>query len=241
MDEVKELAALCYISEDKNGKEQRQYFRSFGDYGVHYSLTNNIKDAIIRNAEQWNHVVMAEYETHNTFRFTKIILVYVEAVEGRLEYKYSKTLRDGEDLLKKYIDRKKELEEKIKALELDFPMFDGECYLIKTRDDMAILAEYFPMDHSVQYKLTGHEDYLYEQCDYDDEKHEELIKEFRENFFIIGDICTEDKKVPVMLNRHRFVNGYGFEDYHCTAYTMSEVQMMIDRINKTWNEKIKNL
>ena len=147
----------------------------------------------------------------------------------------------GEDLLKQYQDRKKELEKHIEEIELNIPMSTGYSFLIRTRDDLVKLQEYYPLLDDLYHKLYGHEEYIIEECDYDSEKYIPKINEYRENFFVCGNMFEEDLHVPLIMNLKGV--DYSRRSNQCgniSIYSVKEIEEQTKTYLSTL-DKIKNL
>ena len=227
-----------------NEIEDVGYIWSFGDNSCAYRVDKDIKQAVCReNPDSFTNTIIGEYETHS--RWTgfgdEIRLVTVSGKWSHDKFKFDvkEIINIGEDLLQKYADKKKELEAYVNAIEINLPMATGYSYLIRTREDLVKLQEYYPLLDELDYKLYGHEEFIKEECDYDEEKYIPKINEYRENFFVCGNMCESDLHVPLIMNR-RNTNYKSRDLYNISIYSIKEIEEQAESYLKTIN-KIKNL
>lgn len=145
--------------------EDTGYIWSFGDNSCAYAIKKDIKQAVFRECiDSFTNTIIGEYETHSRSPgfCDEIRLVTVKGKWASDKFKFTpeEIISVGEDLLKQYQDRKKELEKHIEEIELNIPMSIGYSYLIRSRDDLVKLQEYYPLLDDLYYKLYGHEEHI---------------------------------------------------------------------------------
>ena len=229
-----------------NEIEDIGYIWSFGDNSCAWAIKEDIKQAVFREcSDSFTNTIIGEYETlsHTPGFCDEIKLV---TVKGKWSSDHSKFTPEeiisvGEDLLKQYQYRKKELEKHIEEIELNIPMSTGYSYLIRNRDDLVKLQEYYPLLDDLYYKLYGHEGHIIKECDYDEEKYTPKINEYRENFFVCGNIFEEDLHVPLIINL-KSVDYSRRSNYHnnISIYSVEEIEEQTKTYLNTL-DKIKNL
>ena len=229
-----------------NEIEDTGYIWSFGDNSCAWAIKGDIKQAVFRECtDSFTNTIIGEYETHSHAPGfgDEIRLVTVKGKWSSDHFNFTpeEIISVGEDLLKQYRDRKKELEKHIEEIELDIPMSTGHSYLIRSRDDLVKLQEYYPLLDDLEYKLYGHEEHIIEECDYDEEKYISKIDEYRENFFVCGNMFEEDLHVPLIMNLvsvdySRKSNQYG----NISIYSVREIEDQTKTYLSTL-DKIKNL
>ena len=227
-----------------NEIEDIGYIWSFGDNSCAYAIKKDIKQAVFRVCtDGFTNTIIGEYETHShTPGFgDEIRLVTVKGKWSSDKFKFTpeKSISIGEDLLKQYQNKKKELESHINAIELNIPMATGYSYLIRVREDLVKLQEYYPLLDDLYYKLYGHEEFIIEECDYDEEKYIPKINEYRDNFFVCGNMCESDLHVPLIMNiRNTDYKSRGL--YNISIYSIKEIEEQTKTYLSTL-DKIKNL
>lgn len=115
-------------------------------------------------------------------------------------------------------------------------MATGSSYLIRTREDLVKLQEYYPLLDELNYKLYGHEEFIKEKCDYDEEKYIPKINEYRENFFVCGDIWENDLPVPLIMNI-KSTDYRNRRPYNISIYSIKEIEDQ----TKTYLETIRKI
>lgn len=237
---------LLYRRKDykTNEVEDRGYIWSFGDDSCAYRVDKDIKQAVCReNPDSFTNTIIGEYETHShTPSFgDEIRLVTVSGKWSHDKFKFNvkEVINIGEDLLQRYADKKKELESHINAIELNIPMATGYSYLIRTREDLVKLQEYYPLLDELYHKLYGHEEFIIEKYDYDEEKYIPKINEYREDFFVCGNMCENDLHVPLIMNiRNTDYRNRGL--YNISIYSIKEIEEQAETYLET-TKKIKDL
>ena len=237
---------LLYRRKDykTNKVEDRGYIWSFDDNSCAYRTDKDIKQAAFREEpDSFTNTIIGEYETHShTPGFgDEIRLVTVSGKWSHDKFKFTvkEIISIGEDLLQEYANKKKELESYINAIELNIPMANGYCYLIRTREDLVKLQEYYPLLDELYHKLYGHEEFIIEECDYDEEKYIPKINEYREDFFVCGNMCENDLHVPLIMNiRNIDYRSRGL--YNISIYSIKEIEEKTEMYLETVR-KIKTL
>ena len=224
--------------------EDRGYIWSFGDNSCAYRVDKDIKQAVCREKpDSFTNTIIGEYETHShTPGFgDEIRLVTVSGKWSNDKFKFhvKEVVNIGEDLLKQYVNKKKKLESYIDTIELNIPMANGRCYLIRTREDLVKLQEYYPLLDDLSHKLYGYEESIIEECDYDEEKYIPRINEYRENFFVCGNMFESDLHVPLIMNiRNTDYRSGGL--YNISIYSIKEIEEQTKVYLETM-KKIKKL
>ena len=237
---------LLYRRKDHktNKIEDRGYIWSFDDNSCAYRTDKDIKQAAFReNPDSFTNTIIGEYETHShTPGFgDEIRLVTVSGKWSHDKFKFAvkEIISIGEDLLQKYAGKKKELESYINAIELNIPMANGCCYLIRTREDLVKLQEYYPLLDDLYHKLYGYEESIIEECDYDEEKYTPRINEYREDFFVCGNMFENDLHIPLIMNiRNTDYRSRGL--YNISIYSIKEIEEQTETYLET-TRKIKRL
>lgn len=227
-----------------NEIEDIGYIWSFGDNSCAWAIKKDIKQAVFRECDDsFTNTISGEYETHShTPEFgDEIRLVTVKGKWSGDRFKFipEEIISVGEDLLQKYADKKKELEKHIEEIKLNIPMSTGYSFLIRTREDLVKLQEYYPLIDDLYHKLYGHEEYIMEECDYDEKKYIPKINEYREDFFVCGNMCESDLHVPLIMNiRNTDYKSRGL--YNISIYSIKEIEEQAETYLETIR-KIKNL
>lgn len=227
-----------------NEVEDAGYIWSFGDNSCAYRVDKNVKRAVCREKpDSFTNTIIGEYETHSYSPGfgDEIRLVTVSGKWSNDKFKFDvkEIISIGDDLLKKYADRKKELESYVNAIELNIPMATGSSYLIRTREDLVKLQEYYPLLDELDYKLYGHEEFIKGECDYDEEKYIPKINEYREDFFVRGNMCESDLHVPLVMNiMNADYRSRGL--YNISIFSIKEIEEQAEVYLET-TKKIKNL
>ena len=240
--------AYTLLYRGKNHKtnkiEDIGYIWSFNNDSCAYRIIKDIKQAVYRESpDSFTNTIIGEYETHSHSPgfCDEIRLVTVLGKWSRDKFKFDvkDVINIGEDLLKKYADKKKELESYINTIELNIPMTTGCSYLIRTREDLVKLQEYYPLLDELDYKLYGHEELIKEECDYDEEKYIPKIKEYRDDFFVCGNMFEGDLHVTLIMNiKNTNYKNRGL--YHISVYSIKEIEDQIEIYLETIR-KIKGL
>ena len=224
-----------------NEIEDRGYIWSFGDNSCAYRVDKDIKKAAFRECDNsFTNTIIGEYETHShTPGFgDEIRLVTVRGKWSNDHFNFTpeEIISIGEDLLKQYQDKKKELEKHIEEIELNIPMSTGYSFLIRTREDLVKLQEYYPLNDDLYYKLYGHEEHIIKECDYDSEKYIPKINEYRENFFVCGNMCESDLYIPLIMNiKNTDYKNRG--SYNISIYSIKDIEEQ----SKTYLEIIRKI
>lgn len=234
---------LLYRRKDykTNEIEDRGYIWSFGDNSCAYRVDKDIKQAVFRERnDSFTNTIIGEYETHShTPGFgdeIRLVTVRGKWSSSHFDFTPEEIISIGEDLLKQYQNKKKELESHINAIELNIPIATGYSYLIRTRENLVKLQEYYPLHDDLYYKLYGHEEYIMEEYDYDEEKYTPKINEYRENFFVCGNMCENDLHVPLIMNiRNTDYRSRGL--YNISIYSIKEIEEQ----TKTYLETIRKI
>lgn len=237
---------LLYRRKDykTNKVEDRGYIWSFGDNSCAYSVNEDIKQAVFRGCDDsFTNTIIGEYETysHSPGFGDEIRLVTVRGKWSNDHFNFmpEEIISVGGDLLKQYQEKKKELEKHIKEIELNIPMSTGYCYLIRTREDLVKLQEYYPLLDELYHKLYGHEEFIIEECDYNEEKYIPKINEYREDFFVCGNMCENDLHMPLIMNiRTTDYRSRGL--YNISIYSIKEIEEKTEMYLETIR-KIKTL
>ena len=227
-----------------NEIEDAGYIWSFGDNSCAYRVTKDIKQATFRECDDsFNNTIIGEYETHSHSPGfgdeIRLVTVSGKWSHDRFNFYVKEVINIGEDLLKKYADKKKELESYIGAIELDIPMATGLSYLIRTREDLVKLQEYYPLLDDLYYKLYGYEESIIEKCDYDEEKYIPRINEYREDFFICGNMFESDLHIPLIMNI-RDTDYRSKRLYNISIYSIKDIEEQAEIYLETVR-KIKKL
>lgn len=237
-----ELTTLCYVHKEPDKPEERTYFETTGDHGKAYYKTPDISKAMFRPADAWDKTIMAEYEDHAEFWYSQILLVYVEVKEVPKEgwedwtdFKYIRTIREGEDLLAKYKAKIKELKRVAEEITLDFPVFDGTCYLIRNRQDLVNLVDLYPFNWALTNQLYHVEKIIRTQA-VDDESEAKAVEDFRNNFYLPGDMIHDRIELPAVIRDYE-MDG----DRYCAVYTTEELRNAFETCKRTFDTKIMGM
>ena len=227
-----------------NEIEDIGYIWSFGDNSCAYRVDKDIKQAVFRECDDsFTNTIIGEYETHShTPGFgdeIRIVTVSGKWSSDHFNFTPKEIISVGEDLLKQYQNKKKELEKYIEEIELNIPMSTGYSFLIRTREDLVKLQEYYPLIDDLYHKLYGREEYIMEECDYDEEKYIPEINKYRENFFVCGNMFENDLHVPLIMNiKNTDHKSRGL--YNISIYSIEEIEKQTETYLET-TKKIKNL
>lgn len=237
---------LLYREKDckTNEIKDKGYIWSFGDNSCAYRVDKNIKQAVYRETpDSFENTIIGEYETHSHSPIfgdeIRLVMVSGEWSRDKFKFNVKEIINIGEDLLQRYADRKKKLESYINAIELTIPMATGYSYLIRTREDLVKLQEYYPLLDELYYKLYGHEEFIEAECDYDEEKYIPKINEYRENFFVCGNMCENNLHVPLIMNIKN-TDHRSRRPYNISIYSIEEIEEQAETYLETI-KKIKNL
>lgn len=224
--------AYTLLYRGKNHKtnkiEDIGYIWSFGDNSCAWATTENIKQAVFKECDDnFANTIIGEYETHSRMPGfgdeIRLVTVSGKWSSDHFDFTPKEIISIGEDLLQKYANKKKELELHINAIELNIPMATGHSYLIRIREDLVKLQEYYPLLDDLYHKLYSYEESIIEECDYDEEKYIPRINKYREDFFVCGNMSETDLHVPLIMNIRK-IDYKSRELCNISIYSVEEIE-----------------